>query len=186
MRGHRWRAELSTVVSEFGFEREMEREKQRRKQMATDRTGIVIPPPVLFAAPFLAAWLIGRRWPWPLFAERVVAVALGAVFIAIGVGIAMAGIRQFRAARTTVLPFGGTSQMVTSGVYRWTRNPMYLGMALAYTGFSILANSGWCLLLLPVALALVRVLAIRPEERYLARKLGESYQQYRANVRRWL
>ena len=154
--------------------------------MATDRTGIVIPPPLLFAAPFLAGWLIGLRWQWPLLAERGVGVTLGAAFIACGVAIAIAGIREFRAAHTTVLPFGGTSQMVTSGVYRWTRNPMYLGMALAYIGFSMLANSGWCLVLLPVALALVYVLAIRREERYLARKFGESYERYRADVRRWL
>jgi protein-S-isoprenylcysteine O-methyltransferase Ste14 len=63
---------------------------------------------------------------------------------------------------------------------------MYVGMALAYVGFSMLANSGWCLVLLPLALALAYVLAIRPEERYLARKFGDSYQRYRAEVRRWL
>ena len=154
--------------------------------MTADRTGIVIPPPLLFAAPYLVGWLLGRRWPWPLFADRGAGVALGAVFIALGVGIAIAGIRRFRAARTTVLPFGGTSQMVTSGVYRWTRNPMYVGMASAYVGFSLLANSSWCLVLLPIALALVYVLAIRPEERYLARKFGDSYEQYRARVRRWM
>jgi protein-S-isoprenylcysteine O-methyltransferase Ste14 len=154
--------------------------------MNPDRTGIVIPPPVLFAFPFFAGWWIGRRWEWSMLSDRPSALAVGAGFVSAGFVIAIAGVRQFRAARTTVLPFGGTSRMVISGVYRWTRNPMYLGMALAYVGFSMLANSGWCLLSLPVALGLVYVLAIRPEERYLGRKFGESYQRYRADVRRWL
>jgi protein-S-isoprenylcysteine O-methyltransferase Ste14 len=154
--------------------------------MTADRTGIVIPPPLLFAAPFLCGWLIGRRSPWTLFEEGATAVVLGAVFTACGAAVAIAGVRQFRAARTTVLPFGGTSRIVITGIYRWSRNPMYLGMAVAYVGFSILANSGWCLMLLPVALVLVYLLAIRPEERYLRGKFGASYEQYRAHVPRWI
>jgi protein-S-isoprenylcysteine O-methyltransferase Ste14 len=152
----------------------------------SDRTGIVIPPPVLFALPFGTGWLLGRVWDWPVLPNRVVSVVLGAVLILIGSAVALAGVRQFRSARTTVLPFGGTTQIVTSGIYRWTRNPMYLGMAIAYTGFAMLANSAWVFLFLPAALGLVYVLAIRPEERYLARKFGDSYRRYCATSRRWI
>jgi len=152
----------------------------------SDRTGIVIPPPLLFATPFVAGWTIGRLWEWPLLPNHTVAAAIGAVLILTGVAIAFAGVRQFRAARTTVLPFGGTTQIVTSGIYRWTRNPMYLGMAVAYVGFGLLTNSAWSLVFLPVALALVYVLAIRREERYLAIKFGDAYERYRTAVPRWI
>jgi protein-S-isoprenylcysteine O-methyltransferase Ste14 len=114
------------------------------------------------------------------------AAVAGVLLIALGVGIALAGIRRFRKAGTTVLPFGGTSELVTSGVYRFTRNPMYLGMTLAYAGFTLLLNSVWCSLFLPVALISVYALAIRPEERYLSKKFGDQYTQYSARVRRWL
>jgi protein-S-isoprenylcysteine O-methyltransferase Ste14 len=154
--------------------------------MNRDRTGIVIPPPLLFAVPFLGGWLIGRAWEWPLLQDRTTAIAIGLALVIGGVVLAADGIRQFRKARTTVLPFGGTLRIVASGVYRWTRNPMYLGMAVAYAGFSVVVNSGWCLVLLPVAVILVQLLAIGPEERYLAYKFGDSYERYRANVRRWI
>jgi protein-S-isoprenylcysteine O-methyltransferase Ste14 len=154
--------------------------------MSTDRTGIVIPPPVLFAAPFLVGWLLDRRFPWPLLGLRALSVGVGVALVSLGTAVALAGVREFRRARTTVLPFGGTLRIVGSGVYRWTRNPMYLGMAVAYLGFCLIANSVWCLGLLPVAVLLVRLLAIQPEERYLAHKFGESYERYRANTRRWI
>lgn len=154
--------------------------------MNSDRTGIVIPPPVLFALPFGTGWLLGRVWDWPVLPNRVVAVVLGAVLILIGSAVALAGVRQFRRARTTVLPFGGTTQIVMTGIYRWTRNPMYVGVAIAYAGFAMLANSAWAFVFLPVALGLVYALAIRREEQYLARKFGDSYQRYCAVVPRWI
>ena len=154
--------------------------------MTSDRTGIIVPPPVLFAGPFLVGWLVGRQSQWRLFDDRAFGILLGAAVIAAGVAIAIGGVREFRRARTTILPFGGTSQIVEVGIYRWTRNPMYLGMALAYVGLVAIVNSVWCLLFLPVALALVHVFAIRREEQYLAAKFGDSYDRYRSRVRRWI
>jgi protein-S-isoprenylcysteine O-methyltransferase Ste14 len=151
-----------------------------------DRTGIVVPPPLLFAVPLLAGWLVNRRWPGSLTGGSTATVVAGVLLIALGTAIALAGVRRFRKAGTTVLPFGGTSELVTSGVYRFTRNPMYLGMTLAYVGFALLLNSVWCVLFLPVALMSVYVLAVRPEERYLSQKFGDQYTRYRARVRRWI
>lgn len=151
-----------------------------------DRTGIVIPPPLWFLVPFAFGWLNDRRSPWPLAWGRGVSLGLGSILIAGGVAIALAGVVQFRRGHTTVLPFGGTSELVTSGIYRVTRNPMYLGMALTYIGLALRVNSAWCLLFLPVALALAHVFAIRPEERYLLRKFGAPYRDYCERVRRWI
>jgi protein-S-isoprenylcysteine O-methyltransferase Ste14 len=141
---------------------------------------------VLFAGPLAGGWFIDQRWEWSVLSNRAASMVIGAGLIAAGVAVAIAGVRRFRSAHTTVLPFGGTTQIVSSGVYRWTRNPMYLGMALTYVGLSFVLNSGWCLLLLPVSLSLVHYFAIRPEERYLTRKFGDEYNRYRSQVRRWL
>jgi protein-S-isoprenylcysteine O-methyltransferase Ste14 len=149
-----------------------------------DRTGIIVPPPLLYAVPFLAAWLIGRWREWRLFdtSPTIVAIAL----IGVGVVVAGSGVWQFRRARTTVLPLGGTSRIVEAGIYRWTRNPMYLGLAVVHAGGALLINSAWCLAVLPLSIALIQVLVIRREERYLTAKFGAVYESYRARVRRWL
>jgi protein-S-isoprenylcysteine O-methyltransferase Ste14 len=152
----------------------------------SDRTGIVVPPPLLFMGPFALGWLVDRRVRWPLLSDRSISIAFGVFLVVGGAAVAFTGIRRFWRARTTVLPFGGTTQLVTTGIYRFTRNPMYLGMALAYVGCAMLVNSVWCVLFLPVALTLAYVLAIRPEERYLTGKFGEAYRRYCADVRRWI
>jgi protein-S-isoprenylcysteine O-methyltransferase Ste14 len=151
-----------------------------------DRTGVVIPPPLLFIVPFAAGWLLDRRWPWTIVGNGGLRTFLAIMFVATGVAVAIAGVRQFRAAGTTVLPFGGTSRMVTTGIYGWTRNPMYLGMALSYVGCAMAVNSGWCLLFLSFAVGLVHALAIRREERYLAGRFGDTYERYRREVHRWI
>jgi protein-S-isoprenylcysteine O-methyltransferase Ste14 len=151
-----------------------------------NRTGIIVPPPLLFMGPFALGWLAERRARWPLLSDRSLSIPLGVFLVIAGAALLLTGIGRFWRARTTVLPFGGTTQLVTTGIYRLTRNPMYLGMALAYVGCVLLVNSVWCLLFLPMALTLAYVLAIRPEERYLARKFGEPYRRYRADVRRWM
>jgi len=151
-----------------------------------DRTGVVVPPPLLFIGPFLIGWLVDRSVDGQLFENPGWGLVLGPLLVAAGTVVAGDGVRQFRRARTTVLPFGGTSRIVEAGIYRWTRNPMYVGMSLAYAGLSILINSAWCLLLLPLSIVLVQVLVIRREERYLADKFGAAYEGYCSRVRRWL
>jgi protein-S-isoprenylcysteine O-methyltransferase Ste14 len=140
----------------------------------------------LFATPFVAGWLIATSREWKLLGNDALAAVVGTVLIGTGVAVAAAGVWQFRRAGTTVLPFGGTSRIVEAGVYKWTRNPMYLGMALAYAGGAFLINSVWPLPFLPVAIVLVQVGVIRREERYLSSKFGDAYEQYRLRVRPWL
>jgi protein-S-isoprenylcysteine O-methyltransferase Ste14 len=155
-------------------------------QTKSDRTGVVIPPPLLFLGPFLIGWLIDRWVDWQLLENARWALVLGAILVMAGIGVGGGGVWQFRRAQTTVLPFGGTARIVEAGIYRWTRNPMYVGMALAYVGFSFLINSAWCLGLLPLSILLVQLLVIRREERYLTNKFGAVYEGYRSRVRRWL
>ena len=88
--------------------------------------------------------------------------------------------------RTPVNPTRPATRLVTDGPYRFTRNPMYLGMAGAYIGIAVATGVLWALALLPVVVILMDRLVIPREERHLAQTFGEEYERYRGRVRRWL
>ncbi len=147
-----------------------------------------VPPPLLFVVPLVAAAMLDARRPWPILEGQVTALTLGAFLtIATGVAIGLASVASFRNAKTTILPAGRpTTAIVERGPYAYTRNPMYLAMAFAYFGLSLLLNNLWALLLLPVVLVVLDLSVIRREERYLTAKFGGAYTEYRSRVRRWL
>ena len=149
-----------------------------------------IPPPAIFALVFLVAlWIeaaLYRIW----FVQDVRApmwlIVTGAMFIIAGVALAVTGVMAFRRARTTIMPYREASSFVMSGPYRYTRNPMYLGMALVQIGGALALNAGWPLLLLPVSLGLLYLLVIRGEEAQMRQTFGGEYDAYVKRVRRWL
>ncbi|MBS0396154.1 MAG: isoprenylcysteine carboxylmethyltransferase family protein [Proteobacteria bacterium] len=97
-------------------------------------------------------------------------------------------LRRFRAAGTTVNPLDpdAASHLVTGGVYRWTRNPMYLGLLLLLAAWALWMRSAAPWVVLPLFVGFLTVAQIRPEEAALQRRFGEAYDAYRARVRRWL
>lgn len=153
-----------------------------------DSPGVPVPPPLLFVGGFLVGLLTDGVMPLPLLGAgaRGVAVPLGWGAIVAGLGVMLWGLVTFARARTAVMPHLPASRLVDAGPYRFTRNPMYLGLALAYAGLSLLIDSAWPLLLLPVVLVLLLVIVIRREERYLERRFGDDYRDYRRRVGRWL
>jgi protein-S-isoprenylcysteine O-methyltransferase Ste14 len=105
-----------------------------------------------------------------------------------GVSTAISGVVAFRCAKTTVNPLKPetTSAIVTSGVYRFTRNPMYVGLALVLLAWAVFVSSVWALLG-PLAFILyMNRFQIMPEERVLSGMFGAAYSAYQAKVRRWL
>lgn len=146
-----------------------------------------VPPALLFA--LLAAGMYGlaRALPaWTLaLPARVLAAAALAAF---GAAIALAGVAAFRRSRTTVHPQHPekTSVVVAHGVYRWTRNPMYLGVLLVLAGWGLFLAHAVALLALPVFVTYMNRFQIRPEERILAAKFGRPFTAYMAAVRRWI
>ena len=92
----------------------------------------------------------------------------------------------FWRARTGVVPTGPASRLITGGPYRLSRNPMYLGLTVAYIGGVLLTDIAWTLLTLALVLAGIHLFVIRREERYLAEAFGERYSEYRSRVRRWV
>ncbi|HKR08706.1 MAG TPA: isoprenylcysteine carboxylmethyltransferase family protein [Gemmatimonadaceae bacterium] len=115
-----------------------------------------------------------------------VTLALGAVVFLIGAIIAGWGLVTFRRARTTTVPGRTSAQLVTWGPYRFTRNPMYVGLTIAYLGETLILRQIWPLVLLPLTLAYVNWVVIPLEQGKLSEGFGEEYARYQARVRRWL
>lgn len=145
-----------------------------------------VPPPLYFGAAFAAGMAL-RASSIPLaWAARPGTALAGGVVLAGGVTLTIAGIAQVARHRRTIVPHRPVSTLLTTGVYRLSRNPMYTGLAVAYLGGVLLAGSWWPLITWPAAVVAVRLLVIGPEERYLASRFGQAYSQYRSRTRRWL
>jgi protein-S-isoprenylcysteine O-methyltransferase Ste14 len=153
---------------------------------ARDGAAVRVPPPLSFVAAVVGG--IGLQFIWPLsiglpWGPRV---ALGLLVALLGVALVVGALRLFRETGQDPIPWVATPEIVTSGVYRFTRNPMYVGLAFVQTAFGIALGNLWVLLLVPVACLVVQRTAILHEEAYLERKFGDSYRDYKKAVRRWL
>lgn len=146
------------------------------------------PPPLMFALAFLAGVALQRLVPLPfpasamLTGRRVAGVGLAVC----GALLALSSVGIFVRSRTTVIPFSTASTLVTWGPYRFTRNPMYVGLTLVYVGLAIALAELWPLFLLPLPLLFLQTIVIPFEERRMREIFGETYDTYRARVRRWL
>jgi protein-S-isoprenylcysteine O-methyltransferase Ste14 len=100
--------------------------------------------------------------------------------------LAFSGVAAVIRHRTTIVPHHPVATLLTGGVYRLSRNPMYTGLAVAYLGLALLSGCWWPLALWPLVIVVVRQLVIRPEEHYLTQRFGQTYTDYRSRVRRWL
>jgi protein-S-isoprenylcysteine O-methyltransferase Ste14 len=111
---------------------------------------------------------------------------LGLAPLALGVALNLAADHSFHNAGTTVKPLEEPTALITGGVFRFSRNPMYLGFVLVLLGVAILLRSVTPYLIIPVFAVLTDRVFIRVEEANLDRRFGEAWLQYRARVRRWL
>lgn len=144
-------------------------------------------PPVGLALLFAAAMaVLADAVPAPVAfpASEFVAIALAAA----GALTALAGVAAFRRHQTTVNPFTPekSSTIVVAGIYRHTRNPMYLGLLLMLAGWSVVLANWAAALLLPAFVAYMNRFQIQPEERALAQRFGPQFLAYAQTVRRWL
>jgi protein-S-isoprenylcysteine O-methyltransferase Ste14 len=150
-----------------------------------DTSGIRVPPPLYYISGFLAGIALELAFPtsWPPSGIRIAVTLLAALAWLALDGTAMV---FFRRAGTSVAPMNPTTALVTSGPYRLTRNPMYLGMAFLYVAFAFAFGVIWALAFLPAVIVVVDRFVIAREEPYLERKFGQAYRDYKARVRRWL
>jgi protein-S-isoprenylcysteine O-methyltransferase Ste14 len=151
----------------------------------TDNPGVIAPPPLIYSGALAAGLLANRRYHMP-FLPRRVARTLGWPLVVAGLAVGFLGDREMRRAETNVDPYKPATSVVTGGPFRFTRNPLYLSMILIYGGISALANALPAALLLPIVLRLMRRGVIEREERYLERKFGDEYVQYKLGTPRWI
>ena len=150
-----------------------------------DVAGVPLPPPLIYVAGLLLGWVIDLVWPtsgppWP------VAVTVAVLGTLAWLWLDGSAAMRFKRAGTAVIPFKPSTALVVDGPYRFTRNPIYLGMAALYVGLAVLLGLMWALLLLPVVIVAVDRLVIAREEPYLERKFGTDYVEYKRRVRRWI
>jgi len=146
-----------------------------------------IPPPAVALLIAAAMWGVSLAAPMAFVPEHVRLLAAITIALA-GVATAISGVIAFRRAKTTVNPLKPetSSSLVTSGIYRLTRNPMYVGLAVLLLGWAVFLTSAWTLPgPLVFALYMTRF-QIMPEERVLMGLFGATYSEYQARVRRWL
>lgn len=148
--------------------------------------GVIARPPLLFLAALLLGFVLDRLLPLPVPVIGPVHRVVAGSLILIGFALAGAGMRGFSQAGTPVPTNEPTRVLVTTGVHRWTRNPIYLGMLLVYGGIGTGIASPWTLMLaLPLAIT-IRYGVVAREEAYLERRFGDAYRAYKARVSRWL
>ena len=152
----------------------------------TDTTNVIIRPPIAWAVAVLAGLALNWLMPLPFIPAAVPAGGLGAMVFALALALVAWAIVTMTRAGSNVPTSRPTTTIVNTGPYRFTRNPIYLGMVLGLLGLTIALNSLWLLLtLVPFALV-IRYGVVAREEAYLERKFGDDYRRYRARVRRWL
>ena len=146
-----------------------------------------IPPPLVALCIALAMWLTSRI-VGPIDVPHLLRIGAALAFLSVGLGFDVAGLVSFMRARTTVNPLrpAATSALVVSGVYRFTRNPMYLGLLLVLVAWATFLANGVAYLLAPLFVLYIGRFQIVPEERMLADKFGADFAAYRARVHRWL
>jgi protein-S-isoprenylcysteine O-methyltransferase Ste14 len=146
-----------------------------------------VPVPWVFVLNYLLGVALERLHPRVISPEAAqMSTIAGAVLFAAGAVIAGWGLILFRKARTTTVPGRSSAQLVTSGPYRFTRNPMYVGLSLAYLGEAGLLKQMWPAILLPLIIAYVNWTVIPVEEAKLEEVFPDQYRKYRSRVRRWI
>ena len=152
-----------------------------------DGAAVRFPPPLIpllvLAVGVAIQWIVGPllAMPWDLL--RYV---LGVGLFALGTGLLVAAGRLFQQTGQDPKPWESSPEIIASGIYRYTRNPMYLGMGVIQAALGVLLANAWVVALVPVSWLIIYVIAIRHEEAYLAGKFGQTYLDYKSSVRRWL
>jgi protein-S-isoprenylcysteine O-methyltransferase Ste14 len=153
--------------------------------LESDTAGIRVAPPLYYIAAFLVGVVFELIFPtnWPSTGVRIAAALIAGV-----VWFALDGAATvlFRQAGTSMIPMNPTTALVTSGPYRVTRNPMYVGMAFLYVALAFAFGVMWALAFLPAVIVILDRFVIAREEPYLERKFGHAYRDYKSRVRRWI
>ena len=152
-----------------------------------DKNGAAVkfPPPLVYLLFMFAAYAAHYFYP--------IGLGISSGLNYIGVAVAMLGIfmailvsRSFKRSETNIEPWKPTTKIISTGIYAYSRNPIYVGFCLVPVGIGIFLNSFWILISFIASAVLVYYVAISKEEAYIEEKFGEEYLHYKSKVRRWL
>ncbi|WP_448509014.1 methyltransferase family protein [Immundisolibacter sp.] len=153
--------------------------------MSAETPKVLLPPPILYAVAIgLGLWL-EHPLPWPL-PGGALRFWVGAVMIGLAVALFGLCLRELRRHQTTINPHRAASNLVETGPFRFSRNPIYLSLTVLQMGLGLLAGSTWVLLMLLWVLPVMQRRVIAREEEHLRWRFGSEYADYSARVRRWL
>ena len=151
----------------------------------SDNPGVIAFPPALYAGALLSGLVLSFVFPID-FLPRSLALVLGVLTTICAGAIAISAFRAMNRASTAVNPSQPTTTIVSDGVFKLSRNPIYLSLTLLYMGIALLFNALWAVLLLLPLLVIVQIGVVQREESYLERKFGDEYLRYKTRVRRWV
>ncbi len=149
-----------------------------------DTPGLIARPPIVYLCSILSGLIL--QWLFPLEVFPTPVEAVGGVFISVAVVLFGLSVREFQRARTPIPSSRPSTALVRTGPNRFSRNPIYVSFTLLQIGVAIWVNGVWVLVALIPTLILIRYGVIAREERYLVRRFGELYLQYKESVRRWI
>jgi protein-S-isoprenylcysteine O-methyltransferase Ste14 len=154
--------------------------------MRSDTAAVIIRPPLALLLAIMAGLALNRFVPLSFLPPDLPALWLGAAAFAVGLALAIWAITTMTRAGSNVPTNLPTTTIVERGPYRFTRNPIYLGMFLALIGLTVALDNFWLLAMLVLFAIVIRYGVVAREEAYLERKFGDVYRSYRSRVRRWL
>lgn len=150
-----------------------------------DNPGVIAPPPLIFLSGLIVGGIISWFYPLQMMPGGL-AVVLGNLLFLSGIGIVAVAYAQMRKAKTNIEPWKPTTAILDTGVYGFSRNPIYVAMILIYIAVSCFFNFVWFLPFLPFCILAIHYGVILREEKYLEGKFGEDYLDYKKRVRRWI
>ncbi len=155
------------------------------QQKTIANPGVKVPPPAIYILAIVVGWLLQQQWPLPFIAPDT-ALWVGLALVAVGLVMALMSVVTMLRGHGTVNTNLQSSALVVSGIYRISRNPMYVALTLMYIGFAIALSLPWSLILLPLIVIFIQTAVISREEASLEKTFGQRYSDYKARVRRWL
>jgi len=160
---------------------------RRREQSQLNALELKVPPPIVALCVALLMWLTTRLIA-PFALPQALRLGAALALACMGLGLDLAGLISFMQAKTAVNPLrpASASSLVSTGIYRVTRNPMYLGLLLMLFGWATFLANGLAYAIAPLFVLYINRFQINPEERVLLEKFGAAFSAYKARVRRWL
>ena len=152
-----------------------------------DAAAVRFPPPLIYLVAIAIGWCLHEYVvPFGAAANGIWLDAMAWLYAIVGTIMALYAAGLFFRTGQNPEPWKTTPSIVTHGIYRWTRNPMYVGMALWQAAIALWLANAWIAVMILPALVAVYHIAIKPEEQYLEEKFGDAYLEYKERVRRWL